>query len=143
MTGAEIQALAATVTEGSVWENRATRTVGTVIGVDYVEELQERQVSIRFTSGVHRFNLWDHYFVQVYKPFGEVRASPPPNPLKPKPALLCKLGSIIVHTQESRGPHGHEFDVVALRTLLDDPEVIAWMGAMNALAMLPLPRNKR
>jgi hypothetical protein len=30
--------------------------------------------------------------------------------LQPSPALLCKLGSIIVHVEEASEPGGHPFD---------------------------------
>ena len=67
---------------------------------------------------------------------------PQTTPLKPSPALLCKLGSIVVHADEGLGPHGHEFDITALKQLLADQEVNEWLAAMNAMAMLPVKRNK-
>lgn len=62
-------------------------------------------------------------------------------PLSPSPALLCKLGSIVVHVEEFLSPEGHDFDRQAIAALLADPEVKAWLSAMNALAMLPLKRK--
>ena len=62
--------------------------------------------------------------------------------LKPSPALLCKLGSIIIHTEELTSPTGHGFDKIALDGLVNDPEVVEWMEAMRAMAMLPVKRNK-
>lgn len=64
------------------------------------------------------------------------------NPLTPSPALLCKIGSIAAHLEEGSSIHGHEFDITAAKALLSDPEVIAWMKEMRAMAMLPEPRNK-
>lgn len=57
------------------------------------------------------------------------------------PALLCKLGSIIVHAEELRSPDGHEFDAMALDALLKDAEVVQWLDAMRAAAMLPVRRK--
>lgn len=62
------------------------------------------------------------------------------SPFNPAPALLCKLGSIAVHVEEMFSPKGHEFDRVALASLLADPEVKAWLAEMDALAMLPKKR---
>jgi hypothetical protein len=63
------------------------------------------------------------------------------NPLQPSPALLSKFGSIIVHAEEMFGPTGHHFDRTALEQLLKDPEVRAWLGEMNRMAMLPVKRT--
>lgn len=65
------------------------------------------------------------------------------DPLKPSAALLCKLGSIIVHAEELTSPSGHIFDKHALNTLVTDAEVIEWMKAMRSMAMLPVKRNER
>jgi len=61
--------------------------------------------------------------------------------LKPSPGLLCKLGSIAIHTQELLSPDGHQFDRVALTTLLADPDVTAWLEEMDSAAMVPKMRN--
>lgn len=58
----------------------------------------------------------------------------------PSPGLLSKLGSIIVHAEELLSPKGHEFDALALKTALADPEVKEWLKGMNDLAMLPVKR---
>jgi hypothetical protein len=63
------------------------------------------------------------------------------DPLKPSPSLLCKLGSIIVHSEEAASPGGHHFDRVAVQTLLADAEVVEWMEAMRKMAMLPVERS--
>ena len=45
--------------------------------------------------------------------------------------LLCKLGSIVVHTEEMLSAKGHHFDLTALKGLLADPEVVAWVKSMG------------
>lgn len=63
------------------------------------------------------------------------------DPLHPSAALLCKLGSIIVHAQEATAPGGHPFDQHALAALTSDPEVKEWMSAMAESALLPVKRR--
>lgn len=63
------------------------------------------------------------------------------NPLQPSVALLAKLGSIAQHVDEAISPHGHDFDWAAVRSLLADQEVSAWLDAMHKLAMLPVKRS--
>lgn len=63
------------------------------------------------------------------------------DPLKPSAALLCKLGSVIVHADELASPGGHAFDKVALDQLLADPEVREWLRQMDAMAMIPKMRR--
>ena len=53
------------------------------------------------------------------------------DPLKPSVALLSKLGSIAVHVQEAMSKKGHPLDVEALRGLVHDSEVVAWIKAMG------------
>lgn len=60
--------------------------------------------------------------------------------LKPEPNVLVKLGSLAVHAEEMLEPGGHELDVAAIRGLLDDPELRAWLEAMGELALLPVKR---
>ena len=62
------------------------------------------------------------------------------DPMKPGIALLVKLGSIAVHAEEYLSPKGHGYDKVALEQLLADPEVRAWIAAMDGMAMLPRKR---
>lgn len=64
-----------------------------------------------------------------------------PDPLKPSPALLAKLGSIFVHVVELLSDDGHAFDRVALNTVVQDEEVKEWLAAMQAMAMVPLRRS--
>lgn len=63
------------------------------------------------------------------------------NVLNPSPALLCKLGSIIVHTDELLSPFGHEFDREALKALMADADVQAWLRGMGEMALVPVKRN--
>lgn len=62
------------------------------------------------------------------------------DPLKPPATVLVKLGSIARHWEEYSSPASHSFDVEALKALLADPEVQAWMTAMDGLALLPVRR---
>lgn len=66
-----------------------------------------------------------------------------PDPLKPSPSLLCKLGSVIVHADELLSPDGHDFDRVALGVVLNDPEVKTWLEQMTKMGFIPLKRNAR
>lgn len=61
--------------------------------------------------------------------------------LHPTPALLCKLASIVVHSDELASPTGHDFDRVALESALNDPEVKDWLAAMTASGMAPVKRS--
>ena len=63
------------------------------------------------------------------------------DPLKPSATILIKLGSIAVHVEEMLSPHGHEFDKVAIQSLLSDPELQEWIKEMTALAFMPVKRN--
>lgn len=62
------------------------------------------------------------------------------DPFKVGPALLVKLGSYIVHIQEAKALGGHEFDWAAAKTIEDDAEVKAWLGALDAQGFLPKKR---
>lgn len=64
-----------------------------------------------------------------------------PNPLNPNAALLVKLGSIAVHTKEMLSPTGHGFDRISTQQLLDDPEIVEWVEAMDKMALLPKMRG--
>lgn len=62
------------------------------------------------------------------------------NPLVPSVSLLAKIGSIVVHADELTSDGGHEFDAAALRDLLRDPDVTAWLDAMSQAALVPKKR---
>ena len=64
-----------------------------------------------------------------------------PNMLTPSASLLCKLGSIVVHADELISPDGHQFDRVALQSLLADTEVKEWLREMDGAAMVPRKRK--
>ncbi len=63
-----------------------------------------------------------------------------PAVLRPSAGLLVKLASIAVHTDEILSPSGHQFDLGALRTVAQDPEVAAWLTEMNKLGLIPVKR---
>jgi len=53
-------------------------------------------------------------------------------------SLAVKLGSAVVHAEELLSSKGHHFDKIALESLLNDPEVKAWIKSMGTF--LPLKR---
>jgi hypothetical protein len=61
------------------------------------------------------------------------------DPLKPNLTLLCKLGSIIVHADEAMSDSGHQFDILAAKSTLNDPEVQQWIKDMGVY----LPKKRR
>lgn len=63
------------------------------------------------------------------------------DPFKPSMGILISLGSIAVHAEEMLSPHGHDFDRVAIKSLLDDEELKKWMAAMAKRALLPVKRD--
>lgn len=54
--------------------------------------------------------------------------------------LLAKLGSIAVHADEFFSAGGHDWDRVAILSLLQDPEVVEWISAMGVV--LPAKRSR-
>lgn len=60
--------------------------------------------------------------------------------LAPSVSLLVKLGSIAVHADELLSPNCHHFDVAAMRSLLEDSEVVEWLQQMQKTAFLPVKR---
>lgn len=63
------------------------------------------------------------------------------DPLKPSPALLIAIGSLVVHYEELNSPDGHAFDKTAIDALRNQPEVQAWFEEMNRMAFLPVKRS--
>lgn len=59
---------------------------------------------------------------------------------KPSTQLLIKLGSIITHYEEWTSKKGHEFDKVAIDSLMADEDVKEWLKQMDAMALLPHKR---
>jgi hypothetical protein len=58
----------------------------------------------------------------------------------PPVALLAKIGSILVHIEEASGEGGHEFDWIAIRSLLADREVQEWLDGMGLAGLVPRKR---
>ena len=56
------------------------------------------------------------------------------------PTLAVKLGSLVVHADEASGHDGHDFDMAAIRTLVDDYEVSEWIDDFDS-ALLPVKRG--
>ncbi len=66
---------------------------------------------------------------------------PKADPLKPDTTVLCLLGSIVVHVDEALSTTGHPFDVEALKSLLQAPELVEWMHQMDTMALVPKRRD--
>lgn len=62
------------------------------------------------------------------------------NPLNPSPAILAKLASLFVHSEESRSEQGHTMDVLAISSILADPELNLWVESMKARGLVPARR---
>lgn len=60
--------------------------------------------------------------------------------LHPAVSILCKLGSIAVHAEEMLSESGHDYDRIALRSLLQDEEVQTWLTEMANQAFVPRKR---
>lgn len=54
--------------------------------------------------------------------------------------LQVKLGSLAVHIEEFLSPKGHDFDRHAIKALLDDPEVSAFLARLSKQGFLPVKR---
>ena len=77
----------------------------------------------------------------MYEQPPEEDVMPKPDPLKPDAALLVKLGSFLVHTEEFFGDDSHPYDRAVLESILADPGLQAWIQAMTELALLPVKRS--
>ena len=87
-------------------------------------------------STADRIDYESRVVVDFTEPEGVVMT----DPLKPNAGLLCKLGSIAVHVDEAASDTGHAFDKVALKGLIDDPEVAEWLVEMDKMALIPKKR---
>lgn len=58
----------------------------------------------------------------------------------PQVSLLAKLGSIAVHVDEVSSADGEQLDWIAIRSLLADREVVAWLAGMDSAGLLPKKR---
>ena len=56
--------------------------------------------------------------------------------------IAVKLGSIAVHAEEYLSQDGRPEDVVAIHSLLQDPEIKKWLASMDDAALLPKKRNE-
>lgn len=59
----------------------------------------------------------------------------------PNMGVAIKLASIAVHADELTSPDGHPFDAEAIRVLLADPELVAYLDTLRPLALLPEKRR--
>lgn len=55
----------------------------------------------------------------------------------PALSVVVKLASIAVHAEEATSPRGHAFDLIALRSLLNDPEVTTLLAEMDRDGLIP------
>lgn len=56
-------------------------------------------------------------------------------------SLRIKLVSIAVHADELTSENGRMEDAQAIRSLLQDPEVAAYIKALSKLALAPVKRD--
>ena len=61
--------------------------------------------------------------------------------LQPAATVVVKLGSLAVHFEEWLSPDGHEYDLAALKSILADEEIRAWLEDMKKLGLLPVKRT--
>ena len=64
------------------------------------------------------------------------------NPLKPGADVLVRLGSLAVHVDEFISEDGHEADLHAIKSLLDDDILKNWLEDMRKGAWLPVKRKE-
>lgn len=62
--------------------------------------------------------------------------------LQPSVSVGVKLASLAVHADELLSPGGHALDAEAIRGLLDDAEVVAYLDKLRPLALLPVKRSE-
>ena len=60
--------------------------------------------------------------------------------LEPSISILSKLGSIAIHAEEMISPNVHEFDLIEMKKLLNDPEIQQWLKEMDEMALIPKKR---
>jgi len=63
-----------------------------------------------------------------------------PPDLHPTISVAVKLASIAVHADELISSNGHSVDVQAIRSLLADEELRAYLEILRPLALLPVMR---
>jgi len=62
--------------------------------------------------------------------------------INPDMQTLVKIGSILSHVEEIMTSQGHKFDVVAIKSLIEDEDVQKWLSTMRKMALLPKKREK-
>lgn len=60
--------------------------------------------------------------------------------MTPSFSVAVKLASVAVHAEELISPTGAELDAAAIRGLLADPDVAAYLDTLSSLALLPVKR---
>lgn len=63
------------------------------------------------------------------------------DPFKMEASLAAKVGSILVHIEEATSDDGHPFDMEAIKPLLAQPDVRAWIAALQKIALVPVKRS--
>lgn len=62
--------------------------------------------------------------------------------LQPSASVGIKLASLAVHANEMLSSGGHAFDAETIRSLLRDPEIVAYLDVLRPLALLPVERTE-
>lgn len=65
------------------------------------------------------------------------------NPMKPEATLLIAIGSALIHFEEFESEDGRPVDLDQARLIMTRPDVKAWISEMNAMAFLPVKRDKK
>jgi len=60
--------------------------------------------------------------------------------ITPNTNVLIKLGSLFVHVEEAISTKAHSFDILAIKQILEDDDVKAWIEKMDNLALVPKKR---
>lgn len=59
------------------------------------------------------------------------------------PSLAAKVGSILVHVEEGLSEDRHHFDWEAVKVLLAQSDVTAWIASLQKIALVPVKRRRR
>lgn len=63
------------------------------------------------------------------------------DPFKLEASLAAKVGSILVHIEEATSDDGHPFDMEAVKALIRQPDVVAWIASLQKIALVPVKRR--
>lgn len=55
---------------------------------------------------------------------------------------FAALGSLAVHVDEALSPNGHAFDALAMQSIVAQPNVQAFVGALQGAGLVPEKRTK-